>query len=321
MARLKVVEGTAMMFGFYRRVARTRLLDVGLASAMAAYALRAAVGGYMVPVAVSSVAAFVATRSQASLRYAVLLLLAGAAIYAGTEWLFRPFWDGIAEAIVEAKVRVLSAARRGGLPVDLVGSLANDVDFIMWNFGSFYNTLAPNLLSYAVSVATIYSFSPALAAANLAFLLPSLAVIEAYMRRVEEVRGEERRQYGAVIYYSNKALVDGADASPLLSALRRWRGAIGGNILLDRVYWSTGLAIMMAAPAATVLAAAQMGLATSSLVGAAYASLNAYSSLVNGLWGLALIGQNRPAIRRVEALASAAAAGPEEGVIRLGPAR
>lgn len=294
---------------FYNAFLRGRTFYIGIAAALTAYTARALAGGMFIPYAISDVSNGLYYHRYNSLYAGLWLLFASAAIYSATEWLFKPFWDSIARSIVEIKHKLIGGLRRSADNGDIIGRVVSDVDFVMWNVGNAINTFTPNILTAAVSEITILQMSQPLGLLTLAGLPLFLALLEYYVKEVEEARQIERGAYSESIYAAGEYLSGRGSAERFKRALSSWLRGIGRNIRLDRAYWSGGLALNYSVPLAVVLLGvryAERGeLSVGSLLGALYASLGMYGALVNALWGICILGQNRVPINRILAIKAA----------------
>nr|KJR73706.1 MAG: hypothetical protein TU35_04290 [Thermoproteus sp. AZ2] len=238
---------------FYNAFLRERTFYLGMAAALAAYMARAFAGGMFIPYVISDVSNGLYYRRLGLLYAGLWLLFASAVIYSATEWLFRPFWSSIARSIVEIKQKLIGGLRRSADNGDIIGRVVNDVDFVMWNVGGAINTFVPNILTAAVSEATILQMSQPLGLLALTGLPLFMVLLEYYVREVEKARYIERGAYSESIYAAGEYLNGQGSAERFKTALRSWLRGIGWNIFLDRVYWSGGLALNYVMPLAVAL--------------------------------------------------------------------
>jgi len=151
--RLKTAEVLALTWRFYRRYVYSWEVNIGFIAALVAFILRAVASGSLMPLALTNLVNSLenSTNSSLSIREsgimnAILMITATAVIYTATEWLFKPFWNSVAKSIADVKNRVISemgVSNNLGNVNDLVGRLASDVDFVMWNIGGMYTTFTP----------------------------------------------------------------------------------------------------------------------------------------------------------------------------------
>jgi len=307
----KVFEVMAMTWKFYKKYARSREMDLGFLAALIAFALRAVASGSLIPLALTSlVNSLEGSGSAASagegVTRALFMIAAAAVIFATTEWLFRPFWNAVAKSIVKVKeelIAELDGRTSRGRVGDMVGRVANDVDFVMWNVGGMYTTFTPNLLTAAVSLMTIFELSPMLAVIALALAPLSLVIMEPYIGGVEGARKIERSSYSEVMHLIDEYFKGNADSEQIKEALNRWYGGMTKQVFYDRTFWSSSLAYSYLVPlllAVFGIRATQAGrLPVGNLVGVVYASMNVYSPLVGAISGLTLLGQNVAPMRRI----------------------
>ena len=317
--KLKTVEVLDLTWRFYRRYLYSWEVNAGFIVALIAFALRAIASGSLMPLALTNlVNSLESSASGGSLSIkdygimnSVLMILATTIIYAATEWLFKPFWNTVAKAIVNIKDRVIMELNESRGPVnvnDMVGRLANDVDFVMWNIGGMYTTFTPNILTTAVSLATIFQLSPIIGAMAIAATPFSLLIMEPYIKGVEEARQVERGSYSETIHLIDEYFKGNAEPSQIRDALSKWYRGMSKQIFFDRTYWSSSLAYSYVMPLLLTIFGiheVEKGrLLVGNLVGIIYASLNVYSPLINALWGLCVLGQNMVPMRRIMQLSS-----------------
>ncbi len=309
----QIAKSARLHWKFYQEFLNNRYFNLGIGGATAAYVLRAVASGMFIPFSLQEITNGLFNRSVGSMSQGLWLLALAGLIYAITEWLFRPFWIGIAQSIRLIKMRLVKgvaggAARDNG---DDIGKLVNDVDFVMWNVGGIINSMVPNLFTAAVAEVTIFEMSPILGLVGLIGLPFYVALLEHYVKNVEEARGLERRAYSESIHAASEYLAGRAGVDAFTSAMDRWIRGISRNIHLDREYWSSSFAVGYAVPLITALIGVNYvnegRLSVGSLVGTLTASLTMYTALVNAFWGICLLGQNTVAISRIFSIREASA--------------
>ncbi len=288
---------------FYSEFLRKRFFIYGLTMAMVAYALRAVASGMFIPYSVQKITNGLYDRSQSLVTQGLWLLAVSGAIYALTEWGFRPFWNSIAESIRSVKIGLIENLASKGDNKDTIGRIVNDVDFVLWNIGGLINSFVPNMLTAIVAEITIFAMSPTLGLIQLSGLPAYMAILEHYVKNVEKARTVERSAYSESIHAASEYLEGRAGADAFTSALNRWRRGIGANIHLDRVYWSSSFATSYLVPVASAIVGIGYvndgKLSVGSLIGMLTAALTMHTALVNALWGICLLGQNVVPINRI----------------------
>jgi len=301
--RLRTAETLSLAARFYRRYLWSWDVTAGFLAALVAFALRAYASGSLIPLSITDIVNYLQQDNGHGLRRAILMLAASAVIFSATEWLFRPFWASIARGIANIKARLISGAPRGQDPSDLVGRLASDVDFVMWNLGGMYTTFVPNLLTALVATATVWQLSEPMGVVTVAALPISLLILEPYLAGVERARTVERRYYSELVHRLEERLRGTASDEDFVRSVRMWEKGMVGQVHYDRFYWSLSLLYGYALPAA--LAVMGVGevragrLSIGALAGALYALFNVFPPLVNALWGLCVLGQSVVPMRRI----------------------
>ena len=220
--RLRTTETLSLAARFYRRYLWSWDVTAGFLAALVAFALRAYASGSLIPLSITDVVNYLQQDNGHGLRRAILMLAASAVIFSATEWLFRPFWASIARGIANIKARLISGAPRGQDPSDLVGRLASDVDFVMWNLGGMYTTFVPNLLTALVATATVWQLSEPMGVVTVAALPISLLILEPYLAGVERARTVERRYYSELVHRLEERLRGTASDEDFVRSVRMW---------------------------------------------------------------------------------------------------
>lgn len=314
--KLKLLSHTAFMARFYRDVLSSKILNAGVAVSFTAFLIRAYVNGSLIPLTTKNITDIIANRLQrgandwSSIISGIYTLFAVAALFVATEWMLKLYFDSLVDTIVRVKTSLASSLLHNGnngRREDVVGRIASDVDYVVWNFNGVYTTLVPNMLTTVVSTTTLVALSPSIALLNLTFTIPVITLTEFYLRRIEVVRAEERTRFSESLYYANELVKGNIEAKELFaSSLKRWNRAIKSNILLDRVYWSTSLASAMAAISVSTYIASKEAfsgrISPGSVAGIISAAFNFHFPLINGLWALCVLGQTVPAMKRIAEL-------------------
>ncbi|MGC9072262.1 MAG: ABC transporter ATP-binding protein [Acidilobus sp.] len=293
---------------FFRRYLMKREIGVGFVAALVAFALRAYASGSLIPLSITDLINYLERGDGTGLRRAFLMMASAALIYGATEWLYRPFWASIAKGIAETRLRLAKAIVKGSDPSDVVGRVANDVDFVMWNIGGMYTTFLPNLLTAATAVVTVWQLSPLIGALTVATTPISLAILEPYLAGVEKARAVERRFYSEMIHRVEGLTRGEATMEELEGAVSRWRTGMMRQVHYDRTFWSASLLYGFGLPAVLSLLGVREvvsgRLSVGSLAGIVYALYNVFPPLVNAMWGLCVLGQSMVPMRRILELSS-----------------
>ena len=302
----KILENLKVTYRFYEMFMRSRELNLGLLSALVAFILRAYASGYLMPMAMAGLVNALQSSSDPGglsdkATGDLMMLMASMLIFTATEWLFKPFWQAIARTIAEIKKKLI-VGRPIGESGDLVGRLASDVDFVLWNFGGMYTTLLPNLLTAVTSIYTIIQLNMMLGLLSIVLTPISVMIVEPYLKGVERARIIERRYYSMIIHEANKYL-SGDSPEGFVRALDNWVRGMNRQIFYDRYYWSSSLAYAYGSPFLIALIGIEDVkkhiLPVGNLIGIIYAAYNLYPPLINALWGICVQGQALVAMRRI----------------------
>ncbi|MCS7145311.1 MAG: ABC transporter transmembrane domain-containing protein [Nitrososphaerota archaeon] len=285
----------------------------GLFYASVTFLIRSTALGLMLPLILRDVvAALSSTPPDTRLLNQGLLSLGLVAVsVSASEWLMKPFWQSMASGIVGIKRGIVNrAAPTGGDSKDVIGRIVSDVDFVIWNNSSSLTVILPNFLTTLASFAAMIQLSPRLSAIAVSIVPPLLVTTELYVRKAEQARNIERSFYSQSIHFAERLLNGGRDQLPSFqTSLEKWLSGISRLIQYDRLFWFSGLLFSSTLPFTILwvgIGELNAGrLDVGALAGSLYASVNYSMALVNGFWGLCMLGQSLAAIRRVEALGGA----------------
>jgi ABC-type multidrug transport system fused ATPase/permease subunit len=285
------------------------LLRYSLAILVGVFAVRAVANGVLVPYAISHVINFIRDGdSRGSIAMGAGLFGASAALFLITELALFKYFKSLTDGIVEVKrvlIRNISLVRSEGRdsPEDLVGKLANDVDFIVWNINGVLTTLLPNLLTGIASAATVASFSHQIGALTAVTLIPYIVYAEAYSRRIETYRSEERRSYSVTMARIKDIVYGGSDDGGLERALGIWRSSVLNIIWMDRLYWGASLATAFTSMSLIAVISTrdlrEDRIDPGSMAGILSAALTAHMGMLNAMWAMCVQGQTSAAIKRL----------------------
>lgn len=290
---------------FVKRYMRYRYIVIGFLLALTVFILRAYTNGSIVPLVIKDLADAVGRGNiiGGGGTYALMRLGIAVIIMVGTEWMLKPYFSSIARFIVDMKKNMIKKIDpTNGDRKDIVGRIASDIDFVAWNISSMYTTVTPNVLTAIVSSMTLYTLNPMIGIINILFIPIPLIILNQYVKRAEIARMGERMMYSESIYYIQKFVEGDCNAHEILtSSLNKWYSNIQKLIYLDRFYWSSTLAYIFLAPIFSILLLSMGNIRVTSgdVAGIIYTSMQIHSSLINGLWGLAILGQTIPAIERI----------------------
>lgn len=285
----------------------------GLFFALITFLTRSIALGLMLPLILRDVvAALSTTPPDAKLLNQGLLSLGLVAVsVSASEWFMKPFWQSMAKGIVEIKRGIVNrTAPTKGDSKDIIGRIVSDVDFVIWNNSSSLTIILPNFLTMLASFAAMIQLSTLLGLISLSIIPPLLVTTELYVRKAEAARSVERSFYSQSIHFAERLLNGLRDElSGFQLSLEKWLSGISRLIQYDRLFWFSGLLFGSSLPFIILWAGiAELNagrMDVGALAGSLYASVNFSMALVNGFWGLCLLGQSLAAIRRVEALSSA----------------
>jgi len=282
----------------------------GFVFASITYLIRSIALGLMLPLILRDVveALSVSPPNARLLNNGLLSLAIVAVSVSASEWLLKPFWQYMARGIVQIKRAIVDRRTpMEGDSKDVIGRIVSDVDFVIWNNSTSFSIILPNFLTMFASLAAMIQLSPLFGLISLSLIPPLTATTEYYVRKAEEARNVERSFYSQSIHFAERFLNGGRDELlGFQASLERWLKGISRLIFYDRVFWFTGLILSTILPFIILwvgLGELEKGLlAVGSLAGSLYASVNYSMALVNGFWGLCVLGQSLAAVRRVEAL-------------------
>jgi len=291
---------------FVKRYMKYRYIVIGFLLALAVFILRAYTNGSIVPLVIKDLADAVGRGNiigDGGGTYALMRLSIAVIIMVGTEWMLKPYFSSIARFIIDMKKNMIKKVDPTNSDrKDIVGRIASDVDFVAWNISAMYTTVTPNILTAIVSSITLYTLNPVIGIVNMLFIPIPFIILNQYVKKAEIARMGERMMYSESIYYIQKFVEGDLNAHEILtSSLNKWYSNIQKIIHLDRFYWSSTLAYIFLAPTFSILllSMGNMKVTSGDVAGIIYSSMQIHSSLINGLWGLAILGQTIPAIERI----------------------
>ncbi|MEM1611427.1 MAG: hypothetical protein QXQ57_07280 [Sulfolobales archaeon] len=312
MSGSKLIYDLILMLRFLKIMSTSGVRDLlkfSIPLLVGIFAIRAIANGVLVPYAITHVVNFVRdSDNRDSLAMGSGLFGVSAVLFLITELALFKYFKSLTDGIVEVKrvlIRNISSVRSEGRdsPEDLVGKLANDVDFIVWNINGVLTTLLPNLLTSVASTVTIASFNHKIGALAVATLIPYIVYAEAYSRRIEAYRLEERRSYSVTMARIKDIVYGGSDDGGLEKAFSRWRSSILSILWMDRLYWGASLATAFGSMGllAVLFIRGFDGNETDpgKVAGILSAALTAHMGMLNAMWAMCVQGQTSAAIKRI----------------------
>ena len=282
-------------------------IKYGISVLVVIYLFRGVVNGVTIPYSITYLVESARKGySSQSFSNAMILLISSATIFAVTEIASMIYFKRLTRGIVLVKERLLDSvksSRNDSSSDDLVGRIANDVDFVVWNINGVITTLLPNLFTAIMSMISVYSFNSLVGVFTAITLMPYIVYSEFYSRRAEIYRSIERRNYALSISYI-KSLVYGERVNgDLRRVLLEWNSSIDKILWLDRYFWaislSTALVSMSGIAFMSYKELERNRLDISSLAGLLSASLTAHFAMMNAMWALCIQGQTVAAIKRI----------------------
>jgi len=272
------------------------------------FVIRGAVNGFAIPYSITYVVDGLKNSFSEVFMRGVFLLIISGILFAVTEILLMIYFKRLTRGIVVIKEKLLSSLNNSSKSDnhdldDLVGRIANDVDFVFWNINGVLTTLLPNLFTSVMSVAAVYSFNHFIGVFISITMLPYIIYTELYSRKAETYRSVERRTYSLSISYIKNLIHGEKTNGDLLKVLREWNISVDKILWLDRYFWSISLSTALGSVAGiTLLSSRELSegrLNIATLSGLLSASLTAHFSMMNTMWALCVQGQTVAAIKRV----------------------
>lgn len=283
-------------------------IKIGISILVIAFVIRGIVNGTLIPYSITYVVDGLKNSEKRSLfLWGLTLFGVSGLLFAVTELMLMIYFKKLTRGIVVMKHNIIEKILRKRDdredPEDLVGKIANDVDFIVWNVNGVLTTLMPNLFTTITALTTVYSFSHSIGIFISITMLPYILYAEYYSRKVEVYRTLERKTYSQSIVYIKNLVFGERVNGDLYKTLREWNNSIDQVLWLDRIYWSLSLGTAFISMTGISLLAEReisenkLGIAT--LSGLLYASLTAHFGMLNAMWALCIQGQTIAALKRV----------------------
>ncbi|MEZ0290081.1 MAG: hypothetical protein ABWJ42_03200 [Sulfolobales archaeon] len=285
-------------------------LKIGMGTIFVVFIARGFINGIMIPYSISYVVEGLSSRERdMSLFYKALYMFAAAGVIFGvTEIAQMIYFKRLTRSIVKLKLIMLGRISRekslGEDEIDnIVGKIANDVDFIVWNINGVITTLLPNLFTSTLSVVAVYTFNTMIGVSVLITLLPYIVYAEFYSRNIEKPRVDERTYYAKSIVYIKRLVFGERVNGDISNVLSEWNRSVDKILWLDRVYWTLSLSTaslsMIYVSLLSWREVNENRLSLGSLAGLLSAALGSHFSMINAVWALCVQGQTVATIKRV----------------------
>lgn len=182
--RLMPFRGYEVIAALVRPFFATRdFSTVGVATL--AWALRALAGSVMFPVAVGDLVNSLSGNVRSIPVTTWTLLVASLCINVATEWAFLPYWKLFTRKISDIRRALAVSVSEVGTEDqgDLVGKVASDVDFVMWNTAGAIATILPNFFNAALGIVTIANSSLLMAGVAALLVPPYFVIVQNYSKK------------------------------------------------------------------------------------------------------------------------------------------
>jgi ABC-type multidrug transport system fused ATPase/permease subunit len=275
---------------------------------IAVFSIRGLVNGTLIPYSVTFIVNALRDLGGSELYLGIALLVLSGVLFAITEIALMAYFKKLARSIVALKehiVNVVVDMRKSvrDSPEDLVGKIASDVDFVVWNINAVLTTLLPNLFTAVTALITLYSFEYTIGLVATATALPYLLYAEVYARRVDAYRTLERKTYAQSLVCIRDIVYGGGSSRDLRRVLADWEYSVNKILWLDRLYFTASfITALLSASAISLLAARRAlegRLSLGALSGVVYASITAHFAALNAMWALCIQGQTTIVLRRI----------------------
>ncbi len=207
---------------------------------IAVFSIRGLVNGTLIPYSVTFIVNALRDLGGSELYLGIALLVLSGALFAITEIALMAYFKKLARSIVALKEHIVNVVvnmrkRVQDNPEDLVGKIASDVDFAVWNINAILTTLLPNLFTTLTALITLYSFEYTIGLVATTTALPYLLYAEVYARRVDAYRTLERKTYAQSFVYIRDVVYSGGLSRDLRRVLADWEYSVNKILWLDRV--------------------------------------------------------------------------------------
>jgi len=272
------------------------------------FLIRGLVNGTFIPYSVTFIVNALRDLGGNELYLGISLLVLSGVLFAITEIALMAYFKKLTRSIVALKEHIVNIVvnmrkRVQDNPEDLVGKIASDVDFVVWNINAVLTTLLPNLFTTLTALITLYSFEYTIGLVATATTLPYLLYAEAYARRVDEYRALERKTYAQSLVYIKDTVYGVSTGEGVKRILGEWEYSVNKILWLDRYYFTLSFITALFSTSTLALMASREvtegKLSIGGLSGLIYASVTAHFGMLNAMWALCIQGQTVTALRRI----------------------
>ncbi|MEM4732426.1 MAG: hypothetical protein QXO48_04735 [Desulfurococcaceae archaeon] len=274
---------------------------VGFPILVSTFLARGVVNGFLVPYAITylveGLREYVEGEDELSkLLNGVALFGFSGVVFGSTEIALMMYFKKLSHGIVSLKERILmSANNNASNKENLVGIVANDVDFVVWNLNGVLTMLLPNMFTSITALITVYSLGPTVVSLLLASLVPYLVYTELYLRKIRRARTFEREAYSYSIVLTRDYIYDNRGLDDLHRVLRKWKFYIDKIMWYDRLFFASSFATTFASTAllsyVVWFEALRGRISLGGVAGIISASLTSHISLMNAMWAICIQGQ------------------------------
>ena len=307
--RSKLYSDTVLMLHIikYLDTVVSNFAKISIPILLIVYLIRGFVNGTFIPYSITYIVNGLKDENKNVLQAGLILLLASSVIFAITEIAQMNYFKKLTRSIISLKKHILSKIVRKDClqenPEELVGKVASDVDFIVWNINAVLTTLLPNLFTALTALITIYSFNTTIGLITATSTIPYVIYAEIYTKRVEVYRALERKTYAQSIVHIKNIIYGEKVDKDLDNILKKWEYSVNKMMWLDRFYFSASLATsLLSVSGVALLASREVSsnkLSIGALSGILYASITAHFGMLNAMWAFCIQGQTVSTLKRI----------------------
>lgn len=301
-----MLELISFMNRYVNRFART-----GLSILVSTFLARGFVNGFLVPYAVTylveGLKEYMEEGNGSSKVFSGTLFLGlSGAVFGLSELMLMMYFEKLSRGIVLLKEKMLLSldSARVNDKENLVGVIANDVDFVIWNINGVLTTLLPNLFTAVTALVTVYGLGASVAPLLVVSLIPYLIYAEFYVRRVMRTRTFEREAYSYSIVLVRDYVYENIRREDLQRVLKRWKFYIDKIMWYDRLFFTAGLTTAFGSVALISyivwLESMKKRISLGGVAGIISASLTSHMGMLNTIWAICLQGQVSATFKRLK---------------------
>ncbi|MEM4558064.1 MAG: hypothetical protein QW123_05150 [Desulfurococcaceae archaeon] len=217
-------------------------------------------------------------------------------VFGSTEVALMLYFEKLSHGIISLKERILMSANNNtDNKENLVGIVANDVDFVVWNMNGVLTTLLPNIFTGITALITVYSLGQAVLPLLVASLTPYLMYTELYLKKIMRVRAFEREAYSYSIVLIRDYIYENRRLDDLYRVLKKWKFYVDRIMWYDRLFFASSLATTFGSTAlisyVVWLEAVRKKISLGGVAGIISASLTSHMSVMNTMWAICIQGQ------------------------------